>query len=290
MLNWNIEVINYFIAAFIAILSVFIIFQEYQRTKHRFYFILIINWILLFLYLGLGGIALLIQSIELYKWSDLIFVPFTFLIIYVLDIFYNGKLDPIKMFFFGISATGLILSLSNPDAIKPIILSSGSLSYQNYGAYDIWTSIFSSQIAILFFVFCLMIYKKSPKSLKKKALITLLGGSFMGIFSFIIYITQLTKIIPGILMLSISISVLISSLSFVLEPQLLNVLISSAGKAKAKLVGDILQICAFCKSIKDDEGNWIQIEKYLSDHSKLLFSHCLCPECQKEHYSEYLDE
>jgi len=289
ILNWNLEVINYFIAAILSILSVLIIFQEYARTKHRYYFIFMIIWALQSTFLILGGISLLIQSIELFKWSDLILIPFAFLIIYVLDILNFGSLEPIKMFFFGISATGLIYSIFSPDAIIPIKLLSGSPSYQNYGTYDMWTSIFSLQVMLYYFIFCLLIFIKSPKSLNKKArFLVLLGGSVFSVFSFIIYITKLTKIIPGILMISMSISVFILSLSFKLEPKLLNVIISSADEAKAKLIRNILPICSFCKNIKDGEGNWHQVEQYVSDHSKMLFSHGLCPVCQEEHYSKYL--
>jgi hypothetical protein len=221
---------------------------------------------------------------------DLILIPIGFLIIYVLDIVNRGSLSPIKMLLFGFSTSGLIYSLLSSDAAFLITLASGSPSFQTSGDYHIWLSIFSIQIAILYFVFCLMIFMKSPKSLKKKAFITLIGGSFFSIFSFIFYITRLTKSIPGITMLSIGIGAFISSLSFALEPQLLKVLISTAGKAKAKLISNILPICAHCKKIKDDEGKWHQIEKYMSDHSKLLFSHGLCPECVKEYYSDDLDD
>ena len=249
-----------------------------------------IIWILVTLYIALGGVALLIQSIELFKWEILIFIPATLLMIYVLDIVNRGSLDPIKTLIFGLLAAGLIISSLNPDSIEPISLTSGDPSFRTNGDYHIWISIFSFQIALYYFVFCLMIFIKAPKPLKKMAAMTLLGGSFFGVFSLIFFITRLTKTIPGIMMLSIGTGVSISSLSFTLEPQLLKVLISSAGKAKMKMVGNILPICAHCKNIKDEEGNWHQIEKYFSDHSKLLFSHGLCPVCQKEHYSDYLDE
>ncbi len=290
MLNWSLEVINYFIGAFLTLVSVFIIFREYQKVKHRFHFILMIIWILVCLYITFGGVALLVQSIELFKWEILIFIPATFLMIYVLDIVNRSSIDPIKTLLFGFLTAGVIFSSLNPDAIKPISLASGDPSFRTNGDYHIWISIFSFQIALYYFIFCLMIFLKSPKLLKKRAAMTLLGGLFFGVFSIIFFITRLTKIVPGIMMLSIGTGVFISSLSFALEPQLLKVLIFSAGKAKIKMIGNILPICAHCKKIRDEEGNWNQIEQYFSDNSELLFSHGLCPECMKEHYSDYLDD
>lgn len=48
----------------------------------------------------------------------------------------------------------------------------------------------------------------------------------------------------------------------------------------------ILPICSFCKRIRDDEGYWQQVEVYIRDHSHVEFSHSLCPECLKQHYSD----
>ncbi len=39
-----------------------------------------------------------------------------------------------------------------------------------------------------------------------------------------------------------------------------------------------------CKKIRDDEGSWDQIERYISQHSGVKFSHGICPNCMEEHY------
>jgi len=41
----------------------------------------------------------------------------------------------------------------------------------------------------------------------------------------------------------------------------------------------IMPICAYCKKIRDDEGYWNQVEKYVSDHTEAKFSHGICPTC-----------
>lgn len=45
----------------------------------------------------------------------------------------------------------------------------------------------------------------------------------------------------------------------------------------------ILPICASCKSIQDDQGNWQRVEQYVHDHSNADFSHGLCPDCAREY-------
>jgi PAS domain S-box-containing protein len=53
-----------------------------------------------------------------------------------------------------------------------------------------------------------------------------------------------------------------------------------------KILRGILPICASCKKIRDDQGYWNQIDKYIRDHSEAEFSHSICPECCKKLYPE----
>jgi hypothetical protein len=57
---------------------------------------------------------------------------------------------------------------------------------------------------------------------------------------------------------------------------------------KIKILKGFLSICSHCKKIRNNEGYWQQLEKYISEHSEAQFSHGICPTCEKEHYSELL--
>lgn len=59
--------------------------------------------------------------------------------------------------------------------------------------------------------------------------------------------------------------------------------------AETKIHCGIVTICSFCKKIRDAEGNWSEVDAYCSKHSEAQFSHGLCPECKKLHYSEFLE-
>jgi hypothetical protein len=48
----------------------------------------------------------------------------------------------------------------------------------------------------------------------------------------------------------------------------------------------LLPICSFCKSIRNEKGEWERLEAYISDRSEALFSHGFCAECQKTHYPD----
>ncbi len=56
--------------------------------------------------------------------------------------------------------------------------------------------------------------------------------------------------------------------------------------ADVKKLSGLLPICASCKKIRNEEGNWNQIEEYLRDRSEVKFSHGVCPECAKNLYPD----
>ena len=55
---------------------------------------------------------------------------------------------------------------------------------------------------------------------------------------------------------------------------------------QVKTLAGLLPICASCKSIRDDQGYWQKVETYLTQHSDVVFSHGICPECQHQTESQ----
>ena len=64
---------------------------------------------------------------------------------------------------------------------------------------------------------------------------------------------------------------------------------ASALRARVRVLEGILPICAFCKSIRDDKGNWIKMESYIANRSEAKFSHGVCPTCGQKHYGDILN-
>lgn len=58
--------------------------------------------------------------------------------------------------------------------------------------------------------------------------------------------------------------------------------------ATVKTLGGMLPICSYCKKIRDDQGYWSQVEAYLHAHSEAEFTHGICPECARTHFTEVL--
>jgi PAS domain S-box-containing protein len=53
-----------------------------------------------------------------------------------------------------------------------------------------------------------------------------------------------------------------------------------------KTLSGLLPICASCKKIRDDQGYWNQLERYIQKHSDAKFSHGLCPDCINKLYPQ----
>ena len=59
---------------------------------------------------------------------------------------------------------------------------------------------------------------------------------------------------------------------------------------RIKTLTGLLPTCSSCKNIRDAEGNWVQMELYIQEHSSARFSHGLCPQCAKKLYPEVFDK
>jgi len=49
--------------------------------------------------------------------------------------------------------------------------------------------------------------------------------------------------------------------------------------ASVKTLTGRLSICCYCKKIRDEAGNWPEVETYVTEHSHASFTHGMCPDC-----------
>ena len=49
--------------------------------------------------------------------------------------------------------------------------------------------------------------------------------------------------------------------------------------ANVKALQTLLPMCAYCKSIRNDQNYWEKVETYFTQHSNVAFTHSYCPNC-----------
>jgi hypothetical protein len=59
---------------------------------------------------------------------------------------------------------------------------------------------------------------------------------------------------------------------------------------EVKELKGLIPICVSCKSIRDDEGYWHQVESYITNHTHASFTHGICPDCMRRLYPDYVDK
>src|SRR6056297_703144 len=59
---------------------------------------------------------------------------------------------------------------------------------------------------------------------------------------------------------------------------------------EVKTLKGLLPICAKCKKVRDDEGYWQSVEKYISQKTEAKFTHSICPDCLKDLYPDYYNK
>jgi hypothetical protein len=52
--------------------------------------------------------------------------------------------------------------------------------------------------------------------------------------------------------------------------------------ANVRTLHGLLPICAWCKRVREDNGFWAQVEKYVTAHTEADFTHSICPDCAKK--------
>jgi len=55
----------------------------------------------------------------------------------------------------------------------------------------------------------------------------------------------------------------------------------TAALGEVKQLEGLVPICAYCKSVRDDDGYWERIEAFVASRTKATFTHGICPACAR---------
>lgn len=59
--------------------------------------------------------------------------------------------------------------------------------------------------------------------------------------------------------------------------------------ANVKALQTLLPMCAYCKSIRNDQNYWEKVETYFTQHSNVSFTHSYCPNCYERYVRPELE-
>jgi DNA-binding response OmpR family regulator len=59
--------------------------------------------------------------------------------------------------------------------------------------------------------------------------------------------------------------------------------------ANVKALQTLLPMCAYCKSVRNDQNYWERVETYFAQHSGVSFSHSYCPTCYERYVKPDLE-
>ena len=54
--------------------------------------------------------------------------------------------------------------------------------------------------------------------------------------------------------------------------------------SEIKMLRGIIPICSYCKSVRNEDGDYESVEAYLHSHAGADFSHTICPTCMGKHH------
>ena len=53
----------------------------------------------------------------------------------------------------------------------------------------------------------------------------------------------------------------------------------SESLSQVKVLSGLIPICAWCKQVRDDDGYWHEVDRYIATHTGADITHGICPEC-----------
>ncbi len=193
-------------------------------------------WIFFGIYVLSAAFAYLLLNEFLFRFSFVFLLITAVFFSLSLDLYIDYSYDAKKMIILGAIIGGTIYSLFQPESVSnPYISPPGYDTFLTEGLLQFWTIILSAFTCLLFFYYCLQIFLKSPRELKKVTFWTLFGGFIIGIISPLIYALRLLPFIPGSMMIGFSIGALITGVSFTHDNRIIETLIKISNDAKVKL-------------------------------------------------------
>ncbi len=219
-LNWTTEVILTFIATIFGAMAVGILLYRYRKKHERHVLYFLIAMLSETIYIFLEGLAYLLLSVTLFLHHAWAFVVFGYASLLGLDSISQDKVDAVKMTIWtGLVAAAVYLAFL-PDSFVFTTFPNGERTIATAGAYRSFLPLVILFPSILLFYYVVKIHLYTPKPLREYSAISLLGGFLTSILPIAIFATDLSLILPGLYMISLTVGALVFAIAFTWQPRL----------------------------------------------------------------------
>jgi len=63
----------------------------------------------------------------------------------------------------------------------------------------------------------------------------------------------------------------------------------AASLNQIKLMEGLIPICSYCKGVRNDQGFWLTVERFMAAHADVSFTHGVCDDCIRQQFPEVAD-
>ncbi len=219
-LNWTIESTISFISIFPIFFSLGITFFYFLKIRDRTLLYFSFVWLFMFIWAIGGTLSFLLLSRDLFRYHLLALIGVAFAISLLLDSISIERVEPMKLVFFTAVGTLLTVFALNTSSVVDDVFPNGELSVAMTSELRVVAAVLTLMTGFLMFYYMTKIFINAPKELKKYALLSLIGASFMGIISPLVIGVGISTFVPGIGLLLITLGSVFMSIAFVLQPKL----------------------------------------------------------------------
>ncbi|ASC72579.1 hypothetical protein XM38_035370 [Halomicronema hongdechloris C2206] len=53
-----------------------------------------------------------------------------------------------------------------------------------------------------------------------------------------------------------------------------------------EIMEGLIPICSYCKGMRDDQGYWSTVERFIEQHADVSFTHGVCDRCMRQHFPD----
>lgn len=221
--NFSTGFITYFLCSLVILTFVFFLiiqnFYKKRYSRYRHSLILLLLVISVFLWCIGQALANLLLSSLIFKISLLFLIPWSFLLIFILDLMSRDSIDPIKTLIITIISFAYIISMTDPNAVIFFTSPLGETGMAWSGNFEVTGAILAVFQNCFWTYYLAKIHWNTPTQLKKYS--RLFVGSFGCAWMVIISVLLgLDKIILGTDAIFLASGVIVFMIALSYEPKL----------------------------------------------------------------------